>query len=85
MHELELFKLDNLHTFILRQPWWLAKNAHQPIFPYYIIESSAIPLAHNSIFICPNTFKFGTETRYIALKTTQELEEVDHNLHNNLF
>ena len=43
------------------------KAAHQPIFPYNTIESSPTPLAHNSAFDGPNTFKFGTETWCIVL------------------
>ena len=39
-------------------------------------------LAHNSAFICPNDFKFGTETLCIIVKIIQK---IDHNLHNHVF
>ena len=39
-------------------------------------------LACNSAFICPNDFKFGTETLCIIVKIIQK---IDHNLHNNVF
>ena len=42
------------------------KNAHQPIFPYNIIENSPISLAHNTVFFGPNSVKFGTETSYVV-------------------
>ena len=44
------------------------KNAHQPIFPYKVIENSLTSLAHNSVFIDPNDFKFGTQTRFMVLQ-----------------
>ena len=46
------------------------KNAHQSIFLYNIIQSSRISLARNSVFIGPNSFEFGTETRYIVSQET---------------
>ena len=42
-------------------------SAHQPILPYNIIENPPTSLAHNSVFIGPNNFKFGTETRFMVL------------------
>ena len=39
------------------------KNAHQPIFPYNIVENSPTFFDHTSVFIDPNNLKFGTETR----------------------
>ena len=38
------------------------KNAHQPIFPYNIIENYPTSLAYNSVFVGPNNIKFGTKT-----------------------
>ena len=43
------------------------ENAHQPIFPYNMIENSPNFLAHNSISIDANNFKFGTETCVVVL------------------
>ena len=45
--------LESLHTFVLRGG---QKNTHQRR------EDSSASLAHNSVFIDPNSFKFGTET-----------------------
>ena len=39
------------------------KNAYQPIFPYNITEHFPTSVAHKSVFIGSNNFKFGTETR----------------------
>ena len=44
------------------------KNAHQAIFPYYIIEISLTSLAYNSVLIGPNGFKFGTYARFMVLQ-----------------
>ena len=43
------------------------KNAHQPIFPYNIIENYLASLACNSVFIGPNNFKSDIETRCMVL------------------
>ena len=43
------------------------KSAYQPIFPYNITENSLTSLVHNSVFISPSKFKFGTETRCMVL------------------
>ena len=45
--------LENLYTFILRQP----------IFPCNIIENSPTSLAYNSASVDPNNSKFGSEAR----------------------
>ena len=58
---------ENLHTLILRQPWWWAWEHPQPIFPYNIIENSPTSFARNSVFVGPNDFEFGTETRFMRL------------------
>ena len=42
-------------------------NAPKPILPYNIIENSLTSFARNSVFVGPNDFKFGTETRFMAL------------------
>ena len=58
--------LENLQTFLyVAAVIMVGKkvNAHQPIFPYNIIENSPTSLAHNSVFIGPNNFKIGTQTR----------------------
>ena len=39
-------------------------------------------LAHNSAFICPNDFKFGTETHE---DHTKNFGQIDHNLHDHVF
>ena len=59
--------LENLHTFVIWQPCWWAKNAHQPIFPYNIIENSETSLTHNSVSISPNDLKFGGKTHCVVL------------------
>ena len=43
------------------------ENAHQPIFPYNIIENVPTSFVHNSVLIGPNDFNFGTETRFMVL------------------
>ena len=45
----------------------VGKRTPQSIFPYNIIEHSPTSFAHNSVFIGPNDFKFGTETRFVVL------------------
>ena len=42
------------------------KNAHRLIFPYNVIEHSPTSLACNSVFVGPNDFKFGTNTRCVV-------------------
>ena len=64
--------LEDLCTFILRQPYWSAKECPQPIFLYNATENSPTFLAHNSVFIDPDNFKFGTETRYVFLLAISE-------------
>ena len=64
MHELQLFKVQKISIHLyFGSHVGTQKNAFQPIFPYNIIEKSPTSLAHNSVFIGPNDFKFGTETR----------------------
>ena len=63
--------LDKLNRSCLYNYIVAANNAHQHIFPYNIIENSQTSLAHNSVFIVPNNFKF----------CTQNLGRIDHNLH----
>ena len=60
------------------------KNAHQPIFPYNVIKNSPTSLACNFVLIGPNNFKFGTKTRSMIFQGYQNLEQVDHNLHNQV-
>ena len=43
------------------------KVAHQPIYPYNIIENFPASLVHYSVFIGPDHFKFGTEIRCVVL------------------
>ena len=69
MQKLQLFKVCR---FTFWQPCWWAKNAHQPIFPYYIIEKSPTSLAHNSVLIGPNNFESGTETRCMVLQAVSK-------------
>ena len=45
---------------------------HQPIFSYNITENSLTSLAHNSVFIDPNNFKFCNKTYYIILSVISE-------------
>ena len=71
--------LECLYTFILRQ------NAHQPSFPYDVIENYPSSLAHNSVFDGPNDFKFGTETSYMVQKAIPKFGKVDHHWHNHVF
>ena len=59
--------LENLHTSIMRQPCWWAKECPPAHFPYNIIENSPTSLTHNSVVIGPNNFKFGTETSCMVL------------------
>ena len=61
------------------------KNAHQPIFPYNIIENSpySLPLTLLSrIQITSNLIQ-----RHIvwSYKPYQNSEQIDHNLHNHVF
>ena len=56
----------------------VGKRMSQLIFPYKIIENSLTSLAHNSVFIDSNNFKFNTETR-------GKLGQIDRNLHDHVF
>ena len=51
------------------------KNTHETISCYNIIENSQTSLDHNFVAICPNDFKFGTETNYIVLKAILVFEK----------
>ena len=86
--------LKHLHTFILRQPCWWAKEFPQAHFPYSIIENSPTSLVYNSVSVGPNNFKFGIKTYCMVkfdIKTCcmcnpyQNLEEIEYNLHNHAF
>ena len=37
------------------------KNAHQPVFPYNVIENYPTSLALDSVFDGPNDFRFGAD------------------------
>ena len=49
------------------QIWENQNDAHQPIFPYNIVENSPTSLAYNSAVFVSNNFKFGTKTGYMVL------------------
>ena len=86
MEELRLFKVQKISIQMhCGSHDGGQKNAHQPIFPYNIIENSQTSLAHNSVLIVPNNFKFGTETCCMVLKPKSKLRQIDHNLHNHIF
>ena len=74
-----------LHTFILRQPCWWARERLQPILPYNIMENSPTSFARNSVLIGANDFKFGTEKFLWSYRPYQNLGQIDHNLHNHVF
>ena len=75
MQELQLFKVQKIPIhFCCGSHVGGQNNAHQPIFPYDMIENCINSLAHNSIFVGPNDLKFGTETSYIVLKAIPKLE-----------
>ena len=78
---------ESLHTFISWQPCWWVRERPQPIFPYNIIENSPTSFASNSVFVGLNNFKFGTETRFVALpyRPYQNLGQIGHNLQNHVF
>ena len=48
-----------------------------------LIDKSRTSLAHNSVFIGPNHFKFGTGTCCLVLLTTSQFGQIDHNLHSH--
>ena len=74
-------KFRSIHTFLLQQPRWWAKECPQLIFPYNITENSPTLLAHNSVFICPNNFLFGIKTSCMILyRLYQNYGKIDHNL-----
>ena len=56
-----------LHTFILWQPCWWAREHPQHIFTYNITENSPNSFAWNSVIVGPNDFKFGTETHFMVI------------------
>ena len=59
---------------------------HQPIFPYYIIKKSPKFLAHKSVFIDPNNFKFGSETHcMVFVGHIQIFGKLIIILHNHVF
>ena len=53
---------ENLHIFLLRQPCQERPPAHFP----YNNRNSLISFAFYSVFVGPNDFKFGTETRVMV-------------------
>ena len=69
MQELQLFTVQKISIHLYGGSHAdEQKNAHQPIFPFYIIENSPTSLTHNSVFFGRNSFKFGTETRFMVLQ-----------------
>ena len=59
--------LENLYTFYRGTYDSGQENAHQPTFPYNIIQNPPTSLDHTFVFIGPNSFTFGTETRCTVL------------------
>ena len=69
--------LEILHTFILRQPCWWAKNAHQPNFPCNIKNRTFFNFLGSFLcFIGPTDFKFGTETSYVVVQAIIDFGEL---------
>ena len=69
----------NLHTFRLRQPCWWERLSPQPIFPYNIMQNSQTSFAARySVFVGPNDFKFGIETRFMVLQAISKFEKGGH-------
>ena len=60
--------LENLQNLCCGSHVGGQKNAHQPIFPYYIIQNYPTSLAHSSVLFGRNDFKFGTETLCMVLQ-----------------
>ena len=65
--------LENLHTFILWQPCWRAKECSAAHFPHKITKNVTL-LAHRSIFVGSNDFKFGKGTCHIILQTRPKFQ-----------
>ena len=62
MQELKMFKLFNISIHL-----YCGDIAHQSIFPYNIIEIPITSLAHNSVFIGSNNFKFSTDIKSYSI------------------
>ena len=60
------------------------KNAHQFIFQHSIIENSPTSLTYNSVFV---QITSNLVQRHIvwSYRPCQNLEQIDHNLHNHVF
>ena len=61
------------------------ENAHQPVFPYNIIEDSPTSFARNSVFVGPKTSNLMQRHILWFKGSYQNLGQIDHNLHNHVF
>ena len=61
------------------------ENAHQPIFPYNIIENSPTSFARNSVSVVQMTSNFVQRNVLWSYRPHQNLRQMEHNLHNHVF
>ena len=86
MQELWLFKItENLHTFILRQTCWWAKEYPPAHFPYNMIENSPNSSAYNSVFVGTSYLNLVKRHVVWSYGPYRNLDQTDHNLHNHAF
>ena len=58
---------ENLHTFLLQQPCWYAREHRPAHFSYHsITENSPTFSARNTVFVGPIDFKFDKETCFMV-------------------
>ena len=76
----EVQSLENLHTFVLRQPC-----SHQPIFPYNIIEHSQTSLALTLFTMVQMTSNLIYRHIVCFYRPYQNLGQIDRNLHDHVF
>ena len=84
--ELRLFKVykTSIHLYCDSHDGG-QKNAHQPIFSFNVIEGSPTSLACNFVFIGPNNLILVQRHVVWSYRSYQNLEQIDHNLHNHVF
>ena len=63
----------------------VGKRCLQPISPYYIMENYPSSLANNSVFVGQNNLKFAKRHFLWSYWPCQNLEQIDFDLHNQVF
>ena len=85
MQELRLFKVGKISIHLpCGSHVGAQNNAHQPIFPFYVIGNSPTSLAYNSAVFVPNTLTMVQRHVIWFYSIYRNLEQFNHNLHNHV-